>query len=46
VTKTICFNVFEQCVKAIQNGELIESESEKDKEFHFQKVTQPNVFRW
>jgi hypothetical protein len=36
VTKTICFNVFEQCVKAIQNGELIESESEKDKEFHFQ----------
>jgi hypothetical protein len=36
VTETICFNVFEQCVKAIQNGELIESESEKDKEFHFQ----------
>jgi hypothetical protein len=36
VTKTICFHVFEQCVMAIQNGELIESESERDKEFHFQ----------
>ncbi|MBI3248233.1 MAG: hypothetical protein HYZ50_17135 [Deltaproteobacteria bacterium] len=34
--KTTCFDVFEQCVKAIQAGELIESESEKDKEFHFQ----------
>lgn len=33
---TTCFDVFEQCMKAIQAGELIESESEKDKEFHFQ----------
>lgn len=36
MTKTTCFDVFEQCVKAVQAGELIESESEKDKEFHFQ----------
>lgn len=35
MTKTTCFDVFEQCVKAVQAGELIESESEKDKEFHF-----------
>src|SRR3989304_2845907 len=34
--KTTCFDVFEQCVKAVQAGELIESESETDKEFHFQ----------
>lgn len=33
---TTCFNVFEQCVLAIQAGALIESVSEKDKEFHFQ----------
>lgn len=34
--KTTCFDVFEQCVNAIQFGELIKLESEKDKEFHFQ----------
>jgi hypothetical protein len=34
--KTTCFDVFEQCVLAVQNGELIESVSAKDKEFHFQ----------
>ena len=33
---TTCFDVFEQCVLAIQAGELIESVSAKDKEFHFQ----------
>lgn len=36
MTKTTCFDVFEQCVLAIQAGELIESVSAKDKEFHFQ----------
>jgi hypothetical protein len=36
MTKTTCFDIFEQCVLAIQAGELIESESAKDKEFHFQ----------
>jgi hypothetical protein len=34
--KTTCFDVFEQCVLAVQAGELIESVSAKDKEFHFQ----------
>lgn len=34
--KTTCFDVFEQCVLAVQDGELIESISAKDKEFHFQ----------
>ena len=34
--KTTCFDVFEQCVLAIQAGDLIESVSTKDKEFHFQ----------
>ena len=33
---TTCFDVFEQCVLAIQAGELIESVSTQDKEFHFQ----------
>lgn len=28
--------VFQRCVEAIQQGELIERESSKDKEFHFQ----------
>jgi hypothetical protein len=31
-----CFDVFEQCVQAVRAGELIESVSDKDKEFHFQ----------
>jgi hypothetical protein len=34
--KSTCFDVFEQCVLAVQAGELIESVSAKDKEFHFQ----------
>lgn len=34
--KTSCFDIFEECVIAIQSGELIESISSKDKEFHFQ----------
>jgi hypothetical protein len=36
MTKTTCFDVFEQCVLSVQAGELIESVSTKDKEFHFQ----------
>ncbi len=36
MTKTTCFDVFEQCALAVQAGELIESVSAKDKEFHFQ----------
>jgi hypothetical protein len=36
MTSTSCFRVFEQCVAAVQAGDLIESVSAKDKEFHFQ----------
>jgi hypothetical protein len=34
--RTTCFDVFEQCCLAVQAGELVESVSAKDKEFHFQ----------
>ena len=34
--ETTCYDLFERCVRAIQDGELIESVSAKDKEFHFQ----------
>jgi hypothetical protein len=33
---TTCFDMFEQCVLAVKAGELIESVSTNDKEFHFQ----------
>lgn len=33
---SMCFNIYKQCVEAISSGELIESVSSKDKEFHFQ----------
>lgn len=36
MTRTTCFDIFEQCVLAVAAGELIESVSAKDKEFHFQ----------
>ena len=35
MTNTTCFDIFEQCVLVFQEGELIESISCKDKEFHF-----------
>jgi hypothetical protein len=43
MTKTICFDAFEQCVQAVQAGELIESASAKDKEFHFQNWFQKRL---
>jgi hypothetical protein len=43
MNKTTCFSVFEQCVLAVQAGELIESESAKDKEFHFQNWLQKRL---
>ena len=43
MTKTTCFDVFEQCVLAVQAGELIESVSAKDKEFHFQNWFQKRL---
>jgi len=33
---TTCFDIFAKCSEAIHDGELIESVSAKDKEFHFQ----------
>ena len=41
--KSTCFDVFEQCVLAIKNAELIESVSAKDKEFHFQNWFQKRL---
>ena len=40
---TTCFDVFEQCVLAVNAGELIESVSAKDKEFHFQNWFQKRL---
>ncbi|HCL5322371.1 TPA: hypothetical protein N2G48_000929 [Salmonella enterica] len=40
---TTVFDVFEQCVLAVQAGELIESLSAKDKEFHFQNWFQERL---
>ena len=45
IKKTTCFDVFEQCVLAVQAGELIESVSAKDKEFHFQNWFQTRLKR-
>ena len=36
MTDTTCFAVFKKCVHAVAAGELIESVSARDKEFHFQ----------
>lgn len=41
--KTTAFDVFEQCVLAVQGGDLIESVSAKDKEFHFQNWFQKRL---
>lgn len=40
---TTCFDVFAQCSNAIHNGELIESVSAQDKEFHFQNWFQKRL---
>jgi hypothetical protein len=40
---TTSFDVFEQCVLAVQAGELIASVSAKDKEFHFQNWFQKRL---
>ena len=42
---TTCFDAFEQCVAAGLAGELIESVSAKDKEFHFQNWFQRRLDR-
>lgn len=43
MTRTTCFDVYEQCVLAVQAGELVESVSAKDKEFHFQNWFQKRL---
>lgn len=43
VKSTTCFDAFEQCVQAVQAGELIESVSARDKEFHFQNWFQERL---
>ncbi len=40
---TTCYDVFAECTKAIHNGDLIESVSTKDKEFHFQNWFQKRL---
>jgi hypothetical protein len=42
-SKTTCFDVFEQSVLAVQRGDLVESVSTKDKEFHFQNWFQKRL---
>lgn len=42
-TPSTCWDVFEQCARAIIAGELIESVSSKDKEFHFQNWFQTRL---
>lgn len=40
---TTCYDAFEQCVLAVMAGDLIESVSAKDKEFHFQNWFQQRL---
>lgn len=40
---TSCYDVFAACVQAINEGELIQSVSTKDKEFHFQNWFQKRL---
>lgn len=40
---TTCFEVFKECVRAVEEGDLVESVSAKDKEFHFQNWFQARL---
>ncbi|HEX8174055.1 MAG TPA: hypothetical protein VF543_02930 [Pyrinomonadaceae bacterium] len=42
---TSCYSIFAECVKAIHDGELIQSVSAKDKEFHFQNWFQDRLVK-
>ena len=42
-SETKCFDVFRECVRAIDNGELIVRINQKDKEFHFQNWCQTRL---
>jgi hypothetical protein len=41
----VFLDIYAECVHAIANGELIESVSSKDKEFHFQNWFQKRLER-
>ena len=41
--QTCCFMLFQQCVQAVNAGELIEAVRAKDKEFHFQNWFQARL---
>lgn len=43
MSMSVALDVFQKCVEAIQQGELIESVSAKDKEFHFQNWFQKRL---
>lgn len=40
---TMCFDIFRECVLAVQAGHLIQAVSAKDKEFHFQNWFQKRL---
>jgi len=40
---SICLDIYVECVNAINNGELIEAVSSRDKEFHFQNWFQKRL---
>ncbi len=40
---SVTLDIFAKCVEAVQQGELIESVSSKDKEFHFQNWFQKRL---
>ncbi|MCA1565728.1 MAG: hypothetical protein LC803_08845 [Acidobacteria bacterium] len=42
---TSCYDIFAECAKAIHDGELIQSVSAKDKEFHFQNWFQDRLVK-
>ena len=43
MSMSVALDVFQKCVEAVQQGELIESVSAKDKEFHFQNWFQKRL---
>lgn len=43
MVRSACFDIFERCVDAMSNGDLIESISDRDKEFHFQNWFQKRL---
>jgi hypothetical protein len=43
MSMSVALDVFAKCVEAVQNGDLIESVSSKDKEFHFQNWFQKRL---